>query len=113
MHTHHVSVTQKPQEAPKQTRRRLNPAEQIAAAREALARAQRRQRAHETRSKVVLGGYVLAWVRSNKQAAQDLLQQLNAHPPRSQDMDALAEIRQELIQLVRTNGTGAATNGNA
>lgn len=94
------------QDAPKATRRRLTPAEQIAAAKEQLARAQRRQRAHDTRSKVVLGGFTLAWVRSDTQAARALLQHMNAHPPRAQDIDALADVRDELMQLVRANGSG-------
>jgi len=108
-----TSPAQTAPEAPKQARRRLSPAEQIAAAKEALARAQRRQRAHDTRSKVVLGGYVLSWARSNKQAAQSLLQQLNTNPPRDQDIEALADIRNELIKLVRQNANGASVNENA
>lgn len=100
------------QEATKQARRRLSPQQQIAAAKEQLARAQRRQRAHDTRSKVVLGGYVLSWVRSNTQAAQSLLQQLNAKPPRPQDQDALADVRQELIHLVRNSGNNRITDDN-
>lgn len=100
----HANDHQNAQEVPKSTRRRLTPTEQIAAARGALARAQRRQRAHDTRSKVVLGGYMLSWVRSDRAAAQALLQRMNAAPPRVQDMDALAEVREELKQLARASG---------
>jgi len=108
-----TAATETHQDAPKTTRRRLTPAEQIQAAREALARAQRRQRQHDTRGKVVLGGYVLAWVRSDPQAARMLLQRLNHRPPRSQDMDALAETRAELMQLVRDSGNVTPANHDA
>lgn len=99
--------------APKTTRRRLTPAEQIQAAKAALQRAQRRQRAHDTRSKIVLGGFVLSWARSNRQAAQALLQHMNAAPPRAQDVDALVEVRNELIQIVRNTDSGVGGNSDA
>lgn len=88
---------------------RKTPQEQIAAAREALARAQLRQRQHDTRGKIILGAYVLSWVRSDADAAQKLLLRLNSVPPREQDCDALAVVRDELRSIVRnTNGA----NGN-
>lgn len=94
-------------------RRRLTPAEQIQVAKAALQRAQRRQRTHDTRSKIVLGGFALAWVRSDPQAARALLHRMNAQPPRQQDMDALAEVREELMQLVRANFNAAPTHHDA
>lgn len=90
---------------------RKTPAEQIQAAKEALARAQRRQRAHDTRAKIVLGGFVLAWARADQQTARMLLQRLNSEPPREQDREALAEVRNELMQMVRSSN-GADTNDN-
>lgn len=91
----------------KQARRRLTPAEQIQAARAALVRAQRRQHAHDTRSKIVLGGAVLAWVRKDVRAAQALLRYLDATPSRPQDVDALTRVRDELSHIV-----GAAGNAS-
>lgn len=85
----------------KPARRRLTPSEQIQAARAALQRAQARQRQHDTRSKIILGGYVLAWIRSDIDAAQKLLQRLNSVPPREQDREALAVVRDELRSILR------------
>lgn len=113
MHMHSATVTETRQEPQKTTRRRLTPAEQIVAAREALARAQRRQRSADTRSKVVLGGYVLAWVRSDPQAARLLLQRLNQRPPRAQDMDALEDTRSELMQISAATTSGVSDHANA
>lgn len=113
MHTHSATATETHQNALKATRRRLTPEEQIQAAKEALARAQRRQRAHDIRSKVVLGGFALNWVRNDPQAAKALLQRMNGHPPRPQDMDALAEVREELMQLVRANTNATPTHLDA
>lgn len=101
-----ITATETHQDAPKATRRRLTPQEQIQAAKEALARAQRRQRTHDTRSKIILGGFALNWVRNDPQAAKALLYRMNGHPPRPQDMDALADVREELMQLVRANDSG-------
>lgn len=108
-----LNYQQNAQAAPKSTRRRLSPAEQIAAAREALARARRRQRAHDTHSKVVLGGYVLAWMRNDQQTARALLHRMNTQAPRPQDMDALADVRQELIELVRNSGNAQPAHRDA
>lgn len=93
-------------EEQKTVRRRLSPAEQIQSAKAALQRAQARQRQHDTRSKIILGGYVLSWMRSDVNAAQKLLQRLNSVPPREQDRDALAVVRDELRSIVR-NATAA------
>lgn len=97
-------------EEQKTVRRRLSPAEQIQAAKAALQRAQARQRQHDARSKIILGGYVLAWTRSDVDAAQKLLLRLNSVPPREQDRDALAVVRDELRSIVR-NANDANGNG--
>ncbi|WP_162988203.1 hypothetical protein [Alcaligenes aquatilis] len=91
---------------------RKTPQEQIAAARAALARAQARQRQHDTRSKIILGGYILSWVRSDVDAAKKLLLRLNSAPPREQDRDALAIVRDELRSILR-NCNDVGGNGNA
>jgi hypothetical protein len=89
---------------PRKTRRRLTPTEQIQAAKAALQRAQGRQRAYDARSKIILGGLILSWVRQDVNAAQTLLHHINSHPPRRQDIDALTDIRNELMRLVRSPG---------
>lgn len=99
-------------EEQKTVRRRLSPAEQIQAAKAALQRAQARQRQHDTRSKIILGGYVLSWIRSDVDAAQKLLQRLNSVPPREQDREALAVVRDELRSIVRSS-VNAQSHDNA
>lgn len=98
-------------EEQKTVRRRLTPAEQIQSAKAALQRAQARQRQHDTRSKIILGGYVLAWIRSDVDAAQKLLLRLNSVPPREQDREALAVVRDELRSIVRNNNDANNNRG--
>ncbi|WBM39993.1 hypothetical protein [Alcaligenes faecalis] len=98
-------------EEQKTVRRRLSPAEQIQSAKAALQRAQARQRQHDTRGKIVLGGYVLAWIRSDVDAAQKLLQRLNSVPPREQDREALAVVRDELRSILRNNNDANNNRG--
>ncbi|MAK55625.1 MAG: hypothetical protein CML17_07260 [Pusillimonas sp.] len=86
--------------------------EQIAAARAALQRAQARQRQQDTRAKIVLGGYLIEWVRADHQAARMLLSWLNSEHPREQDLEALTDFLDELAQLVRSVNS-AGPHGNA
>ncbi len=90
-----ILITQKKQ------RTRLTPAQQIQAAKQALARAQQRQRQHDTRSKIVLGGLILNWIRSDTNAAKSVLAHMRSAKLRDQDVQALQDIHDELVQMVK------------
>lgn len=75
---------------------RRNPLEQLEAARSALQRAQARQRQADTRARVILGGYLLAWMRDDHRVRQALAARLSERPLRPQDADALAPLLDSL-----------------
>ncbi|MFT0850465.1 hypothetical protein VRY85_06755 [Achromobacter sp. F4_2707] len=85
----------------KKQRTRLTPAQQIQAAKQALARAQQRQRQHDTRSKIVLGGLIMNWVRNDPSAARSVLAHMRSAKLRDQDIQALQDIHDELAQIVK------------
>lgn len=76
---------------------RKSPSEQIADAKAALARAMQRQRASETRQKIVLGAMTHKWLASNEQAARAFSGFLRTQEIREQDKDALEPFMQNLI----------------
>lgn len=75
---------------------RKTPQQQIEAARASLARAQARQRQANTREKIVLGGLLLSWLRSDEKARHALLSRIAEYPLREQDADVLAELISQL-----------------
>jgi len=75
---------------------RKSPAEQIEAARQMLARAQARQRATDTRQKIVLGGLLISWVRDDERVKRALLNRIGETHLREQDADVLADFLNEL-----------------
>jgi hypothetical protein len=75
---------------------RKTPAEQIEAARQMLARAQQRQRAADTRSKIVLGGLLISWLRDDERVRRALLNRINEKPLREQDLEVLVDFLNEL-----------------
>lgn len=79
---------------------RKNFLEQVEAARAALARAQARQRQHDTRAKIVLGGYLLAWMRDDHRVRQALAARLSERPLRPQDADVLAPLLSEITTFL-------------
>lgn len=81
---------------------RKNPNEQIAAAREMLARAQARQRQADTRTKIVTGALCLNWLRKDVRAAHAFLAHIQANRVRDQDAELLAELFAELRAIILT-----------
>lgn len=75
---------------------RKSPEQQIQDARAALARAQQRQRANETRSKIVIGSLAQKWLIANPQAARAFAGYLRGIELREQDRDVVEDFVQEL-----------------
>lgn len=75
---------------------RKSPLEQIEAAKQMLARAQARQRASDTRAKIVLGGLLISWLRDDERVRRALLNRISEKPLRDQDLDVLADFLSEL-----------------
>ena len=75
---------------------RKNPQQAIDAARAALQRAQLRQRAVDTRTKIIFGGLFLSWLRDDRRVVDSLAKRLAEKPIRPQDEDAIQSVFEEL-----------------
>jgi len=89
---------------------RKTPDQQIAAAREMLARAQARQRQMDTRVKIIAGALTLSWLREDPRAARAFMMYMEAHKVREQDAEVLADLLLELREVVRTAQQAAQVN---
>jgi len=87
--------------------------EQIAAVQQKLLKLKHNRRQIDTRAKVVTGGGFIAAMRANVQIRQWYLKNLSVIYPRQQDLDAAADVIEEMRNLSQADNNSAPNPASA